>query len=204
MSYSIAELQKHASSRTPTEPSSPPARTAETTFRWHDQPAFHAHESDLLPMGSYFFRQWWPTYKGVPVRSSTALVYNCPGTATWRLAQHFSSAAGPCAPARFVAAMTDPVLVPHDADGFIQPLLDVDFSHAVWIEWVDDGTKRMQLATFPDPEAEAAPGSAEHSVKTLDVPGEVLEAALHLVIDQSQGSILISTFSGAFHMYQYA
>ena len=40
---------------------------------------------------------------------------------------------------RFALTITDPVLVPNDIDMFIQPVLDVDFGHAVWVEWVKDG-----------------------------------------------------------------
>lgn len=157
-----------------------------------------------MPMGSYFFRQWWPSYRDVPTLFSTALVYNQPGTRTWRLAQHYSTTEGPYTPRRFVATINEPVLVPHEMDMFIQPLLDVDFSHAVWIEWAEEETKRMKLATFPSEDEDPAFDDAEVTVKMLDVPSEVLNVAQHIVIDQSQGSIVISSFTGDFHIYQYS
>ncbi|TDL19654.1 hypothetical protein BD410DRAFT_791767 [Rickenella mellea] len=205
MSYSIAKLQNLATPRIPFNISSAPDRIGETTVYWKDRKDRPCDE--LRPLGSYFFRQWWPTYPGIPVKTSTALIYNCPGKAEWRIAQHCSSADRPSSPTRFIAAMIDPVLVPHDADGYMQPLLDVDFSHAVWVEYAtpdSDAIKRMRLATFASSGYDSKENAIQSSVKTLDVPNELLEEAAHLVIDQSQGSILISTESGEIHIYQYA
>lgn len=202
LSFSVAEFASRASRRPRRALASPPTLTAEHTLVWPDQQGLPSEH--MMPMGSYFFRQWWPSYPNIPIRFSTALVFNRPGTPIWRLAQHYSSPEGPCTNQRFVATITDPVLVPHDMEMFIQPLLDVDFSHAVWIEWTGDEAKRMRLATFPSPESIEGFDSPDVAVKTLDVPSEVLDVAQHLVIDQSQGSIMISSFSGDFHIYQYA
>lgn len=145
------------------------------------------YNDEFVPHTVWVLPQWWPTYDGLPVRTSTIILYlsvNEEGKKVWRAAQHYSKAsgaegegqAGPCSNMRCIVNITNPVLIPLGQYGL--PILAQSFNHIGWIEETDiklDSVKNvgrrafrhmrgkrvkkrtLKLVTFPDPGVSASP-----------------------------------------------
>lgn len=144
--YPIATMRANASvwnhMRGATQPLTPLLPFSEDKMYWeHDRSEFA--DGDMIPHTVWVLPQWWPTYAGVPLRTSTIILYLAlalDGTKTWRAAQHYSYAsgnegegqAGPCSLVRSVIDIIDPVLISLGHNGL--PILAQSFNHLGWIE----------------------------------------------------------------------
>ena len=182
--YSIESLRERASvwhpslSLTSACPTILPDRVASS--HWCLEPASF-YNGDFVPHTVWVLPQWWPTYNGLPVRTSTIILYLSvteSGDKTWRAAQHYSKAsgaegegqAGPCSNSRCVIDICNPVLIPLGQYGL--PILAQSFNHIGWIEERDIKVnslknigrrairhisgksvkkRTLKLVTFPDP-----------------------------------------------------
>lgn len=170
---------------------------------------------------------------GAPNRVSTVILYvtvpqndinPSPGQKVWRIGQHYSDAHGPCAKSRTIATLSRPVLGPNEADEHGMPLVCLSFNQFGWVTEEDDNealalgtvegeepgdrarrrTKRvLKLMTFPDP-GEVYEGDLSSSAKTLDIPSSVLDQAYHVVLDSTQGLVMVGTLSNALFVYKYS
>ncbi|KAH8114396.1 hypothetical protein DFH11DRAFT_1877694 [Phellopilus nigrolimitatus] len=100
--YSLAFIRSRASIWSPSRSLAHPLPTiqptAETAFPWaHDRAVFS--DRSMTPHTVWVLPQWWPTYPGVPRRSSTIILYLTVEESSsglrrvWRATQHYSSVA---------------------------------------------------------------------------------------------------------------
>ena len=184
-SYSLAPMYEAArewsASAALPSPLLKPQPASEEKVMWeHDRGEFA--DGDMAPHTVWVLPQWWPTYSGVPKRTSTIILYiatdaDDESKRTWRAAQHYSVAsgaecegmAGPCAPVRSVVNITNPVLINLGHSGL--PILAQSFNHLGWIEEQEiDPDEEMSggyPGSSPSMASGAAAGSPNSSVRSL-------------------------------------
>lgn len=182
--------------------------------RWQNEPLLLS-EPDTIP---YLFWQVDQNprhpYPNIPIRRSTVTLHVTvpryiaepqPSEKVWTVTQYYSDAHGPCTTARSFVTLSSPALSPNDPDEHGIPVMCISFNHFGWIEETKaDGTKKrvMKLVTFPDP-GTAPIGDLLHSAKSLDIPSEVLDNAYHVLLDETQGLVIVASVSDVLHVYHY-
>ena len=160
---------------------------------------------------------WWQRLPGVP--RATCRVFLFCESEVWSIVQHYTTVDRVLSLNPFRITLHDPLLV-NDLDE-VKPMVGVCFNHLVLVELVDEnGTgdeivhrKRrvLRLVCFPEPDMET--GSFVPTVsarddprifKTLDVSSEILDEAHNLYIEQSLGSIVITTRDDKLYTVKYA
>lgn len=149
-------------------------------------------------------------YAGIPLRTSTVILYITvpegnpdPNRRIWRVMQYYSDRNGPCSPTRSVVTLSRPAVSPYDADG--DPILCISFNHLGWIEDFEseEGRKRvLKLVTLPDP-GTYFEDDLTGTARTLDIPSDVLADACHVLLDATQGLIIVATLSNGVRTYYY-
>ncbi|EIN06615.1 hypothetical protein PUNSTDRAFT_121768 [Punctularia strigosozonata HHB-11173 SS5] len=155
--------------------------------------------------------------KGGGERFDPGEVYECEGGIwVWYLREPFE-----------LVCIQDDLGPEEELDVFARtrPLIAVDFCHAAWVEYVDpppilpegadpdmpvpeDERKRLRMVTFPPVGHEGEWGGrkedARGTVKTLEVPDELdLSTVETINLDQSQGSVILSTRGGRIFILNY-
>ncbi|KAL5501036.1 hypothetical protein ACEPAH_9423 [Sanghuangporus vaninii] len=187
-----------------------PAR--EEVFKWEAEPSVL-----LKTEGTNAFMFWTidqlpePPYPEIPTRVSTIVLYLAtpaepegpnPSEKTWRVAQYYSDKNGPCSPSRSILTLRNPALDPVENH---TPIVCVSFNHVGWVEEVnEDGAvvRKMKLVTFPDP-GTIHEGDLADTASTLDIPSDILKSAYHVLLDATQGLILVATVEQTLHIYRY-
>lgn len=129
---------------------------------------------------------------------------------TWSIAQYYSDQDGPCSSSRNFATIRDPALntEPIEVGDQLVPMMCLSFNHFGWIQEVVDELDKhkksrvLKLLTFPDPGCTYI-GDLADTAKTLDIPSDVLDDANHILIDATQGLIMVATNSKTLQAYYY-
>lgn len=215
--YRLADLHPSASNWNSLEyePDTVTTPAKQEVFKWKNELPVLAKEE-----GTHAYLFWAidqlpePPYPEVPARISTIVLYitvplsvldPTPDDKTWRVAQYYSDKNGPCAPARNFLTLRNPALSPNDADEHGIPIICMSFNHFGWVEEADSGsakTRSLKLVTFPDP-GTTYEGDLVYCARTLDVPLEVLNEAYHMLIDPTQGLVIVATVDQVLHVYRY-
>lgn len=187
-----------------------------------DSATTHLHQSDIAKgLTSHFLvqywnlSQWWQKLDAtIPDRYSHVFLFNHELTTvqTWTVVQSYTSADRPLG-SQFVIELTNPVIL--HTNGHAMPLVGPSFNHLAWIEEGEERTgpfgrktkrRALKFVCFPDPDIpeENSDYSSAPLVKTLDVPGRVLDNAYHLFVEPSLGGIIITSTSDEMHRIFYA
>lgn len=94
---------------------------------------------------------------------------------------------------------------PSEPDDHSIPITCIAFNHFGWIEeTIADGSMKrvMKIVTFPDPGVTLTEDLV-HTAKELDIPSEVLEGVYHVLLDETQGLVILATVADTLQVYQY-
>lgn len=191
-----------------------------STHQWQIEPRVLSDAYTTNPYLFWELNQLPAPPFGIPTRVSTVIMYVTvparvvdprPEEKLWRIAQHYTDSNGPCAHSRTIATLHKPVLGPIDTDEHGMPLVCLSFNQFGWVttEEVSDGfggmrNKRvLKLMTFPDP-GETFDGDLSSQARSLDVPSEVLDMAYHILLDSTQGLVIIATLENTLFVYHYS
>ena len=188
------------------------------THTWRVEPRVLSDSVSTNPYLFWELNQLPAPPFGIPSRVSTVILYVSvpnrvvdprPEEKIWRIAQHYSDATGPCAHSRTIATLTNPVLGPVDTDEHGMPLVCLSFNQFGWVTTEPhpgrpaERRRVLKLMTFPDP-GETFDGDLSTSARTLDVPSDVLDVAYHVLLDSTQGLIIVATLENSLFVYRYS